>query len=185
QVSGVPSRPGQGRAAWNWPGSSAEALRQPASFPPTQVMQVVREQITRALPSKPSSLDQFKSKLRSLSYSEILRLRQSERMSQDDFQSPPIVELREKIQPEILELIKQQRLNRLCEGSSFRKIGNRRRQERFWYCRLALNHKVLHYGDLDDNPQGEVTFESLQEKSRFIPHCCIIVAGLDVRRPEF
>lgn len=140
-------------------------------------------------------------------------------------------ELREKIQPEILELIKQQRLNRLCEGSSFRKIGNRRRQgelkawvlgrlsllpgaaalrggsclgspcgeqagnessfcpscaqaspgtvlthlpvfpcvpERFWYCRLALNHKVLHYGDLDDNPQGEVTFESLQEKSKFI-----------------
>lgn len=54
-------------------------------------MQVVREQITRALPSKPNSLDQFKSKLRSLSYSEILRLRQSERMSQDDFQSPPIV----------------------------------------------------------------------------------------------
>ncbi|XP_034978456.1 engulfment and cell motility protein 2 isoform X3 [Zootoca vivipara] len=93
-----------------------------------KVMQVVREQIMRALPSKPNSLDQFKSKLRSLSYSEILRLRQSERMSQDDFHSPPIMELREKIQPEILELIKQQRLNRLCEGSSFRKIGNRRRQ---------------------------------------------------------
>ncbi|XP_075294831.1 engulfment and cell motility protein 2 isoform X3 [Opisthocomus hoazin] len=143
-----------------------------------KVMQVVREQITRALPSKPNSLDQFKSKLRSLSYSEILRLRQSERMSQDDFQSPPIVELREKIQPEILELIKQQRLNRLCEGSSFRKIGNRRRQERFWYCRLALNHKVLHYGDLEDNAQGEVTFESLQEK---IPVADIkaIVTGKD------
>ncbi|OBS81354.1 hypothetical protein A6R68_20456 [Neotoma lepida] len=46
-----------------------------------KVMQVVREQITRALPSKPNSLDQFKSKLRSLSYSEILRLRQSERMN--------------------------------------------------------------------------------------------------------
>lgn len=61
-----------------------------------QVMQVVREQITRALPSKPNSLDQFKSKLRSLSYSEILRLRQSERMSQDDFQSPPIVQVPNK-----------------------------------------------------------------------------------------
>uniref|UniRef100_A0A8C6Y015 Engulfment and cell motility 2 n=1 Tax=Naja naja TaxID=35670 RepID=A0A8C6Y015_NAJNA len=108
-----------------------------------KVMQVVREQITRALPAKPPSLDQFKGKLRSLGYSEVLRLRQSERMSQDDFQSPPIVELREKIQPEILELIKQQRLNRLCEGSSFRKVGNRRRQERFWHCRLALNHKTL------------------------------------------
>uniref|UniRef100_A0A6I8NBI0 Engulfment and cell motility 2 n=1 Tax=Ornithorhynchus anatinus TaxID=9258 RepID=A0A6I8NBI0_ORNAN len=129
-----------------------------------KVMQVVREQITRALPSRPNSLDQLKSRLRSLSYAEILRLRQAERLNQDDFQSAAIVELREKIQPEILELIKQQRLNRLCEGGSFRKVGNRRRQERFWYCRLALNHKVLHYGDLDDRPDGEVTFEALQDK---------------------
>lgn len=59
--------------------------------------------------------------------------------------SPPLCsltcpprELREKIQPEILELIKQQRLNRLCEGSSFRKIGNRRRQgEGIWATRLV------------------------------------------------
>uniref|UniRef100_A0A8C9VBB5 Engulfment and cell motility 2 n=1 Tax=Scleropages formosus TaxID=113540 RepID=A0A8C9VBB5_SCLFO len=129
-----------------------------------KVMQVVREQITRALAMKPTSLDQLKSKLRALSYSEILRLRQSERMSQDDFQSPPIIELRERIQPEILELIKQQRLNRLCEGSCFRKVGNRRRQEKFWFCRLSLNHKVLHYGDLDDPPQGEVPFEMLSDK---------------------
>ena len=49
-------------------------------------------------------------------------------------------ELREKIQPEILELIKQQRLNRLCEGSSFRKIGNRRRQGelRAWALGLSV-----------------------------------------------
>uniref|UniRef100_A0A6Q2YTY3 ELMO domain-containing protein n=1 Tax=Esox lucius TaxID=8010 RepID=A0A6Q2YTY3_ESOLU len=129
-----------------------------------KVMQVVREQITRALAMKPSSLDQLKGKFRALSYSEILRLRQSERMSQDDFQSPPIIELRERIQPEILELIKQQRLNRLCEGSCFRKLGNRRRQEKFWFCRLSLNHKVLHYGDLDESPQGEVPFELLTDK---------------------
>ncbi|XP_028904761.1 engulfment and cell motility protein 2 isoform X1 [Ornithorhynchus anatinus] len=143
-----------------------------------KVMQVVREQITRALPSRPNSLDQLKSRLRSLSYAEILRLRQAERLNQDDFQSAAIVELREKIQPEILELIKQQRLNRLCEGGSFRKVGNRRRQERFWYCRLALNHKVLHYGDLDDRPDGEVTFEALQDK---IPVADIkaIVTGKD------
>uniref|UniRef100_A0A665VUL2 Engulfment and cell motility 2 n=1 Tax=Echeneis naucrates TaxID=173247 RepID=A0A665VUL2_ECHNA len=129
-----------------------------------KVMQVVREQINRALAMKPSSLDQLKNKLRGLNYSEILRLRQSERMSQDDFQSPPIIELRERIQPEILELIKQQRLNRLCEGSCFRKLGNRRRQEKFWFCRLSLNHKVLHYGDLDESPQGEVPFELLSDK---------------------
>uniref|UniRef100_A0A8C7XQL1 Engulfment and cell motility 2 n=1 Tax=Oryzias sinensis TaxID=183150 RepID=A0A8C7XQL1_9TELE len=129
-----------------------------------KVMQVVREQITRALAMKPSSIDQLKNKLRGLNYSEILRLRQSERMSQDDLHSPPIIELRERILPEILELIKQQRLNRLCEGSCFRKLGNRRRQEKFWFCRLSLNHKVLHYGDLDESPQGEVPFELLSDK---------------------
>ncbi|XP_034016539.1 engulfment and cell motility protein 1 isoform X3 [Thalassophryne amazonica] len=129
-----------------------------------KVMQVVREQILRALTLKPNSLDQFKSRLQNLSYTEILKIRQSERMNQEDFQSRPILELREKIQPEIMELIKQQRLNRLCEGTCFRKISSRRRQDKFWYCRLSPNHKVLHYGDLEENPQGEVPHDSLQDK---------------------
>uniref|UniRef100_A0A8C6T531 Engulfment and cell motility 1 (ced-12 homolog, C. elegans) n=1 Tax=Neogobius melanostomus TaxID=47308 RepID=A0A8C6T531_9GOBI len=111
-----------------------------------------REQIMRALTVKPNSLDQFKSRLQNLSYTEILKIRQSERMNQEDFQSRPILELREKIQPEIMELIKQQRLNRLCEGTCFRKISSRRRQDKFWYCRLSPNHK------------GEVPHDSLQDK---------------------
>ncbi|TRY86606.1 hypothetical protein DNTS_018586 [Danionella cerebrum] len=130
----------------------------------SKVMSVVREQISRALLMKPLTLDQLKMKFSSLGYSEILRLRQSERMSQDDCCSAPIIELRERIQPEILELIKQQRLNRLCDGGCFRKLGNRRRQEKFWFCRLSLNHKVLHYGDVDESPQGEVPFEMLTDK---------------------
>ncbi|XP_074542528.1 engulfment and cell motility protein 1 isoform X3 [Halichoeres trimaculatus] len=129
-----------------------------------KVMQVVREQIMRALTLKPNSLDQFKSRLQNLSYTEILKIRQSERMNQEDFQSRPILELKEKIQPEIMELIKQQRLNRLCEGTCFRKISSRRRQDKFWYCRLSPNHKVLHYGDLEESPQGEVPHDSLQDK---------------------
>ncbi|XP_037329812.1 engulfment and cell motility protein 1 isoform X1 [Pungitius pungitius] len=129
-----------------------------------KVMQVVREQIMRALTVKPNSLDQFKSRLQNLSYTEILKIRQSERMNQEDFQSRPILELREKIQPEIMELIKQQRLNRLCDGTCFRKISSRRRQDKFWYCRLSPNHKVLHYGDLEESPQGEVPHDSLQDK---------------------
>lgn len=56
-----------------------------------QVMQVVKEQVMRALTTKPSSLDQFKSKLQNLSYTEILKIRQSERMNQEDFQSRPIM----------------------------------------------------------------------------------------------
>jgi engulfment/cell motility protein 1 len=54
-------------------------------------MQVVREQIMRTLTHKPNSLDQFKSRLQNMSYTEILKIRQSERMNQEDFQSRPIV----------------------------------------------------------------------------------------------
>ncbi|XP_075068665.1 engulfment and cell motility protein 1 isoform X2 [Mixophyes fleayi] len=129
-----------------------------------KVMQVVKEQIMRSLTNKPSSLDQFKSRLQNLSYTEILKIRQSERMNQEDFQSRPILELKEKIQPEILELIKQQRLNRLVEGTCFRKLNSRRRQDKFWYCRLSPNHKVLHYGDREESTQGEVPHDNLQDK---------------------
>lgn len=36
--------------------------------------------------------------------------------------------------------------------------------DKFWYCRLSPNHKVLHYGDLEESPQGEVPHDSLQDK---------------------
>lgn len=60
-------------------------------------------------------------------------------------------ELREKIQPEIMELIKQQRLNRLCEGTCFRKISSRRRQgetnsqSRFLSVLLLPTHLKKHH----------------------------------------
>lgn len=40
----------------------------------------------------------------------------------------PTRELREKLKPELMGLIRQQRLLRLCEGTLFRKISSRRRQ---------------------------------------------------------
>lgn len=40
--------------------------------------------------------------------------------------------------------------------------------EKFWFCRLSLNHKVLHYGDLEESPQGEVPFELLSDKSELL-----------------
>uniref|UniRef100_A0A3B1KIH4 Si:dkey-56f14.7 n=1 Tax=Astyanax mexicanus TaxID=7994 RepID=A0A3B1KIH4_ASTMX len=85
-------------------------------------------------------------------------------MTQDELKSRPMQELREKLQPEVAELIKQQRLNRLCEGTCFRKISTRRRQDKFWYCRLSPNHKVLHYGDVEEFSQGQIPHDSLQEK---------------------
>lgn len=54
--------------------------------------------------------------------------------------------------------------------------------ERFWYCRLALNHKTLHYGDLEENAQGGVTLESLQEKS-MLGEGAVCAAGGRLGRP--
>uniref|UniRef100_A0A8D3CD97 Engulfment and cell motility 3 n=1 Tax=Scophthalmus maximus TaxID=52904 RepID=A0A8D3CD97_SCOMX len=128
-----------------------------------KVMQVVREQITRTLSSKPTSLELFKNKVNALNYSEILKLRQTERLHQEETLAPPVLELKERLKPELLELIRQQRLNRLCQGTMFKKISSRRRQDKLWYCRLSPNHKMLHYGDVEedtDNPP----IETLQKK---------------------
>ncbi|XP_048829165.1 engulfment and cell motility protein 3 isoform X2 [Brienomyrus brachyistius] len=128
-----------------------------------KVMQVVREQITRTLSSKPTSLELFKNKVNQLNYSEILKLRQTERLHQEETLAPPVLELKERLKPELLELIRQQRLNRLCHGTLFRKISSRRRQDKLWYCRLSPNHKVLHYGDVEKETETP-PIETLQEK---------------------
>ncbi|KPP77666.1 engulfment and cell motility protein 3-like, partial [Scleropages formosus] len=128
-----------------------------------KVMQVVREQITRTLASKPTSLELFKNKVNALNYSEILKLRQTERLHQEETLAPPVLELKERLKPELLELIRQQRLNRLCHGTLFRKISSRRRQDKLWYCRLSPNHKVLHYGDVEEDTETP-PIETLQEK---------------------
>ncbi|XP_012725698.2 engulfment and cell motility protein 3 [Fundulus heteroclitus] len=128
-----------------------------------KVMQVVKEQITRTLASRPTSLELFKNKVNALNYSEILKLRQTERLHQEETLAPPVLELKERLKPELLELIRQQRLNRLCQGTMFRKISSRRRQDKLWYCRLSPNHKMLHYGDVEEEAESPA-IETLQEK---------------------
>lgn len=56
-----------------------------------QVLQVVREQITRTLSIKPTSLELFKTKVNGLNYSEILKLRQTERMHQEETLAVPVL----------------------------------------------------------------------------------------------
>lgn len=83
-----------------------------------KVASVGREQIMRALETTPASLDQLRNKLQSLTYSEITQLWQLERSTREEWEShaKPVVELREQITPDILGLIKQQRLAFLVEG---------------------------------------------------------------------
>ncbi|KAM8946079.1 engulfment and cell motility protein 3 [Pelodytes ibericus] len=128
-----------------------------------KVMHVVKEQIYRTLATAHTSLEFFRTKIFSLNYSEILKLRQAERLIQDEALSPPVMELRKRLEPELENLIRQQRLHYLCGGTKFRKISSRRRQDKLWFCRLSPNHKVLHYGDLDDNIDSQ-PIEMLQEK---------------------
>lgn len=128
-----------------------------------KVMQVVREQLARTLALKPSSLELFRTKVNALTYGEVLRLRQTERLHQEGTLAPPILELREKLKPELMGLIRQQRLLRLCEGTLFHKISSRRRQDKLWFCCLSPNHKVLQYGDVEEGV-GPPTPESLPEQ---------------------
>ncbi|XP_021487426.1 engulfment and cell motility protein 3 isoform X2 [Meriones unguiculatus] len=128
-----------------------------------KVMQVVREQLARTLALKPTSLELFRTKVNALTYGEVLKLRQTERMHQEGTLAPPILELREKLKPELMGLIRQQRLLRLCEGMLFRKISSRRRQDKLWFCCLSPNHKVLQYGDVEEGANPP-TLESLPEQ---------------------
>ncbi|XP_014275504.1 engulfment and cell motility protein 1 [Halyomorpha halys] len=131
-----------------------------------KVFSVVREQITRALASQPSALDKFRAKLFFLTYSEITNLWQQERTSREEWESHarPIVELKEMITPDILDLIKQQRHGFLVEGTRFTKYSQRgqRIKDKFWYVRLSPSHKVFHYGDCDEKMTP--TFEQLPNK---------------------
>nr|CAD7392982.1 unnamed protein product [Timema cristinae] len=131
-----------------------------------KVFSVVREQITRALATQPTGLDKFRAKLQLLTYSEITNLWQQERTSREEWESHarPIVELKEQITPEIMELIQQQRLGFLVEGTRFTKYSMRgqRIKDKFWYVRLSPNHKVFHYGDCDE--KSVPTLEELPNK---------------------
>lgn len=159
-----------------------------ADFP--KVLEVVREQVTRALSTHSSSFESFRNKVFTLTYTEILKLLENERRIKEEFESQtrPVVELRKKLVPEILNVVRQQRLNFLVEGTCFPKYSrNGRIKDKFWFWRLAPNHKALHYGDCNeaDHPR----LESLPSKLPLVDiqrvvfgKDCPHVAGRPVRR---
>jgi engulfment and cell motility protein 1 len=120
----------------------------------SKVFDVVREQIVRnlAAPSAPRDFESFRQKMSELNYFKITEMRQQERTAREECEStaPAIVSLKEKIRPEIISLIREQRLGFLVEGTRFSKYIRGTRKDKFWYVRLSPNHKVLHYGDCDE-----------------------------------
>ena len=118
-----------------------------------KVMGVVKKQIVHTLKGRPASLDAFKQKLSSFTYSEILKIREQEQVDNEILasQAAPVIELQHEITPEIIELIKQQRFAYLKEGTLFHGLQKKRTR---WYCRLSPNMKILHYGDVDESDKS-------------------------------
>lgn len=119
----------------------------------SKVFDVVREQINRNLTARPRDFESFRQKMNELSYFKITEMRQQERTAREECESTAsaIVSLKEKIRPEIISLIREQRLGYLVEGTRFSKfIRGTRSKDKFWYVRLSTNHKILHYGDCDE-----------------------------------
>ncbi|RWS27371.1 engulfment and cell motility protein 1-like protein, partial [Leptotrombidium deliense] len=122
-----------------------------------KVFQVLRQQISRSLDESKAteSFETFRAKLQELTYSKIMHLWQKERTNREEWENKAkaILELRERVKPEIVELIKRQRLQYLTEGTLFVKYSNKgqRVKDKFWFCRLSTNHKVFYYGDTQEN----------------------------------
>eukprot|EP00057_Strongylocentrotus_purpuratus_P005738 XP_003731657.2 PREDICTED: engulfment and cell motility protein 3 [Strongylocentrotus purpuratus] len=73
-------------------------------------------------------------------------------------------DLRNQIKPDMIDLIKQQRLRFLVEGTMFNRYNQRgRAQDRFWFCRLSPNHKMIHHGDIESH-QSPPSYETLTNK---------------------
>ncbi|RVE51859.1 hypothetical protein evm_003479 [Chilo suppressalis] len=142
-----------------------------------KVSSVVREQISRALSLGPKGIDKFRQRVNQLTYAEITQIWLQERNNREVWESHarPIVELKEKITPEIIDLIQQQRLGVLVGGTRFKKYSPRaqRIKDKFWFVRLSPNHKVLHYGDCDE--KSTPSLEELGNKLAVADIKCVVV----------
>lgn len=109
-----------------------------------KVFDVVREQIVRTLRKTPETFEVVRSLLNGMSYAEIMKIRQQERSSREEWelQAQPIQELRKKLEPEMIDLIKQNRINYLVTGTRFNKFTSRGLVSfyllRNWSYKLAL-----------------------------------------------
>ena len=127
-----------------------------------KVMSVVQKQIDLVMrDSEVSSLDSYRRKIMQLNYSQILKQLDIEKEHQDAniFKAKPVMELKERLLPEIQELIKTQRLNQMVKGENF--LDPRKGRKNI-FCRLTQNHKHLHYGEVEGNKNPSI--EALEKK---------------------
>ena len=130
-----------------------------------KVMVVVTKQITTVLVNgglSLTSLEIFRNKLYDLNYKKITQTEESSQLLDENvLKSKPVQELCEKIKPDIVNLVRQERLRHLVEGAAFPRSA--RRRDQFFYCRLSPNHKLLHFIDTTSVTQAP-TIEQMDKK---------------------
>ena len=130
-----------------------------------KVMVVVTKQITTVLQTGGPSLtsfDIFRQRLFDLSYKKITQTEESSQLLDENIvKSKPVQDLIAQIKPEIVSLIREERLRHLVEGQAFPRSS--RRRDQFFYCRLSQNHKVLHFGETANISQAP-PIEQLDKK---------------------
>ena len=92
-----------------------------------KVFSVLQQQLSRSLKDRDAtvSFEKFRNHLHFLNYAEIMKLWQEERSSREEWENKAqsILELREVVKPNILNLIERQRLRFLTEGTQFVKYS--------------------------------------------------------------
>lgn len=113
-----------------------------------KVLSVCQKQIASVLGEEQvSTLEFYKKKIMQLNYAQILKQLDIEKEHHDAniSKAKPVIELRDRLKPQILKLIHDQRLNQIVKGETFSDASRKARKP--IYLKLSQNHKYLHFGD--------------------------------------
>jgi len=135
----------------------------------SKVFDVVREQLETSLLSekqeRPKTFDQFKANVKS--YAEISKKWQNEAKNRDTLNNnKSVMELRNHLEPEIKDLIRQQRANFMVEGTRFtrnKKTGEATKAQQCRFVKLHANHKTIYVGDWNSD-KSVPTLEDLEPR---------------------
>jgi len=135
----------------------------------SKVFDVVREQLETSLLSekqeRPKTFDQFKANVKS--YAEISKKWQNDAKNRDTLNNnKSVMELRNHLEPEIKDLIRQQRANFMVEGTRFlrnKKTGEAAKSQQCRYVKLHANHKTIYVGDWNSD-KSVPTLEDLEPR---------------------
>ncbi|XP_065178805.1 engulfment and cell motility protein 1-like [Sycon ciliatum] len=133
-----------------------------------KVATVVKKHVSLVLMTNNADWTAFKAGLWEMNYTKISSVIEDEKSRVDDTtsQSAPAKELSARISPEIMELVKTQRLNTLVAGDFFPnwKEKEKGRQKSTVCCRLHSNRMVLHWAECELTNVTPVPYEQLTNK---------------------